>query len=111
MTIFLFLLLSFITYFLISVVGQLTGSGSGSLVHHALQVIKPLPLLLLVISNIFFAVALAVGFKFTQYAIPAAIAIGVISSFIYSAIFLGGFVTLLRIAGIFLILAGIYLLR
>jgi multidrug transporter EmrE-like cation transporter len=51
------------------------------------------------------------GFGWTKFAVPAAIALGVITSFVYSAVFLGGAVSLVRILGIVLILAGIYLLR
>lgn len=110
-TVTLFFALSFLTYTLFSVFGHLTGGSPGDFWQDILEVFKPLPLLLLVIGNVFFAAALSIGFKFTSHAIPSAIAIGVIASFIYSAVFLGGTVTWIKGVGILLILAGIYFLR
>jgi drug/metabolite transporter (DMT)-like permease len=103
--------LSFITYFLLSLFGQMTGGSAHTFLESIRAVLRPLPLALLLISNLFFASALYVGFKFTPYAIPSAIAIGVIASFLYSILFLGATVTWLKIVGVILIVGGIYLLR
>ena len=111
LSILLFFVLSFITYTLFSWFGQLTGGGPGNLKEDVLSIFKPFPLLILLIGNAFFAGALSVGFSFSKDAIPMAIAVGVIASFTYSALFLGANVTWIRILGVAFVLVGIYLLK
>lgn len=106
-----FFILSFITYTLVSLFGQLTGGSDGTFWEDILEVFKPIPLVILLVSNLFFAAALSIGFKLSPYAPSMAIAVGVIASFVYASLFLGGTVTLFRIVGVVLVLAGIYLLR
>ncbi len=106
-----FVALSFATYTLVAVFGQLTGGSTGTFWQDILAVFKPVPLLVLLASNLLFAAALSLGFRFTRDAIPMAIAIGVLASFVYSLLFLGSEATLTRLAGVVLILVGIYLLR
>ncbi len=107
----LFAVFSVLAYVCISAFAHMTGGTSATLLQSALSALKPLPLLLLVIGNIFFSMAVFSGLGWTKFAVPAAIALGVITSFAYSALFLGGAVTVAKIAGIALILGGIYLLR
>ncbi len=107
----IFFILSFVTYTLVALFGQLTGGSGGGFWDDVIAVFKPLPLLVLLVSNLFFAAALSFGFKFSTYAIPMAIAIGVIASFVYSTVFLGGVVTWIKVLGVVVILVGIYLLK
>ena len=107
----LFFVLSLITYTLVAWFGQLTGGSTGTFWQDVLSIFKPLPLLIILVSNAFFAAALSMGFKLSPYAVPMAIAIGVIASFIYSTIFLGGVVTWVKVVGVGAILVGIYLLK
>ncbi|HRH24700.1 MAG TPA: hypothetical protein PK109_03905 [Candidatus Paceibacterota bacterium] len=108
---FLFFVLSFITYFLIALFGHLTGGAPGTFWQSLTAAFKPLPLLLILLSNLCFAAALWHGFKITAYAIPISIAIGVIASFTYSIAILHASVTPVKLLGVMLILLGIYFLR
>ena len=97
-------------YIGISIFAQLTGGQGSTLLQVAINSIKPLSLLVLVVANVLFGMAVFMGFKNTQFAIPATIAIGVITSVCYSVFVLGGQLTMSKVGGIFLVLAGIYLL-
>ncbi len=107
----LFLVLSFAAYLLISLFGHLTGGGPGSFWEDVRAVFMPVPLLILLASNLLFAAALSHGFKVTPYAIPASVAVGIIASFAYSATVLHASVTPLKLFAIAIILVGVYLLR
>ncbi len=107
----LFLVFSFAAYLLIALFGHLTGGSPGTFWEDVAAVFKPIPLLILLASNLLFAAALSHGFKVTPYAIPASVAVGILASFAYSATILHASVTPLKILGIVLILVGIYFLR
>ena len=47
----------------------------------------------------------------TSYAIPAAIAVGIMTSFVYSVVVLDSTVTWTRLLGLAVVLLGIYLLK
>ena len=103
--------LSVVTYLCISFVGYLTNSATTN-VFNAIQKLFDIKILLLIlVSNIFFVSALYYGFLETSFAITIAIVIGVITSFVFSAMMYGMHVTFLHVLGIVFILAGIYLLR
>ncbi len=106
-----FVLLSVATYTCISILGQLTGGTSMTLLQAATALFRPLPFVIMLVANVLFSTALFMGFQVTKFAIPAALACGVITSFIYSVVMLGGVVTVFRLGGVVLILAGIFLLR
>lgn len=107
----LFALFSVLAYICISVFAQMTGGTSTSLMQAALLALRPIPILILILGNVFFAMAVFSGFGWTRFSVPAAIAVGVVTAFVYSALFLGGTVTVTKVLGILLILLGIYLLR
>lgn len=107
----LFAIFSVLAYTCISFFAQITGGGSATLLQAALSAVRPLPILILIVGNIFFSMAVFSGFGWTKFAVPAAIALGVVTSFVYSAVFLGGAVSLVRMLGVVFILAGIYFLR
>lgn len=107
----IFFVFSFVTYLLIALFGHLTGGNPGSFWQAVVAVFKPIPLLIILISNLSFAMALWYGFKLTPYAIPASIAIGILASFAYSVVVLHAVVTPMKLFAIALILIGIYLLR
>ncbi|MBY0110753.1 hypothetical protein K2Y00_01995 [Patescibacteria group bacterium] len=107
----LFFVLSIVTYVLFAWFGHLTGGSPGTFWQDVFEVFKPMPLAILIVGNLFFAAAVSIGLKISPYAIPMAIAIGVIASFVYSMLFLGGTFTWVKTLGIGAILVGIYLLK
>ena len=107
----LFAIFGILAYICISLFGQLTGGSSTTMWQAALAAIKPVPLLVLIIGNIFFSLGLFVGFKNTPFALPAFVALGIVVSFFYSMFVLGGTVTSVKVAGLGLILLGIYFLK
>lgn len=109
--IFLFATLSFIAYTFIALFGQLTGGVSETLLESMRPIFKPQALMVLLVGNIFFACAIFIGLKITAFAVPAAIAFGVIASFVYSVLFLGGAITAMNVLGVIFILIGIFLLK
>lgn len=90
--------------------GHLTGAGAHSGLGAALSLFKPAALAVLLVANLFWAAAFYYGLKETKDALPMLIAIGVITSFVYSVAFLGDEVTALHLLGLVLVLGGIYLL-
>lgn len=107
----LFATISTLAYIAISLFGQLSGGSSPSALTTALSVFKPLTFITMVAGNVLWGVAVFYGLQNTTYAVTAAIALGAIVSFIYSAVILGAPITSFRILGIAVILVGIYLLR
>ena len=107
----LFAILSILAYVCIAAFGQFGGGSATSALSAALSTFKPLPLLLLIVGNILWGVAVYFGLRNTSAAIPAAIALGVVTSFFYSTYAFGTAITLARLAGVAVILFGIYLLR
>lgn len=107
----IFFVFSFITYLLIALFGHLTGGSPGNFWQDVGEAFKPIPLLIILVSNFFFAAAISYGFKLTPYAIPASVAIGILASFTYSVAVLHAVVTPMKLLAIALILIGIYLLR
>lgn len=107
----LFFFASVASYICIAVLGQLTGSNHATVGSAVLSLFKPIPFALLILGNIFWVAAVYYGFLNTRSAIPAVIAIGVITDFIYSVIFLNDPITFTHILGIIVIFVGIYLIR
>jgi hypothetical protein len=107
----LFAVTSVGAYVFISMFGEFGGEASSSAVGAALSTFKPLPLVFLLVGNVLWGVAVYFGERSTSEAIPAAIALGVVTSFVFSAIFLGSTVTWERSLGVAVILLGVYLLR
>lgn len=89
---------------------QLSGASSHTVFEAFTSAVRPFPLLIATVANMFFGLGLYYGFSVTRFAIPAAISIGVITSFVYSLIFLGAQVTLTKILGILVIIVGVALL-
>jgi hypothetical protein len=106
----LFLLIGVLAYAALSLMGQLSSGDAKSALDAALRLFSPYALVALVIGNALWAIALYFGLKETNAAIPALIAVGVITSFVYSALLLGSEVTIQKIAGLAAILIGISLL-
>lgn len=112
------MLLSWILFVTCAIVGyigiawfaQLSGGSSHTALEAFISAIKPFPLLVATIANMFFGLGLYYGFGVTRFAIPAAISIGVITSFVFSLVFLGAQITLTKAFGILVIIAGVALL-
>jgi hypothetical protein len=98
------------TYVGISLFAQLAGANSTSALQAFLSGLRPLPLIVLVIANMFFGLAVYLGFALTRYSIPMTITGGVIVSAAYSVLFLGAGVSLWKLAGIALAIAAVALL-
>ena len=103
--------LGVVSYTFISLYGQLTGGNNTTIAQTAFSAIKPLQLIILIVGNIFFAIGLFYGFKNTQFAIPAFIATGIITSYVYSLGILSGTFSLYNLFGVALVLCGIFFLR
>ncbi|HEY6256411.1 MAG TPA: hypothetical protein VIY51_11535 [Xanthobacteraceae bacterium] len=106
----LFLVLGVLAYAGLSLMGQLSGAHGTSALDTALRLFQPYAFAALIFGNALWAVALYFGLKETNTAIPTLIAVGVITSFAYSVLFLENEVTVQKIGGLVLVLAGIYLL-
>ncbi len=106
-----FIGLSIIGYIGISIFGRLVGPESTSFTNALISTFKPLPLGVVLVANALLGGALYFGFLTTQLAIPIAISVGVLTSFVFSVAFLGAQVTLIKIVGLLFIIIGIYLLR
>ena len=107
MAIVLFVLSAIVAYTGISYFGQLSGEVKGGALAAFFSTVRPLPLLVVTLANMFFGLALYYGFSITRYAIPATISIGVITSFVYSVLFLGASVTVTKLVGVALVILGI----
>lgn len=99
-----------VAYIGISWFGQMTGASSTSPLSALLTAIRPIPIIIVVVSNAFFGLGLYYGFGITRFALPATIAMGVVTSFIYSVIILGAEVTLVKLAGAAVVILGVVIL-
>lgn len=99
-----------VAYLGISLFGQIAGGGASSPMSAFLGTLKPLPLLIITVANMFFALALYFGFAQTRFAMPIALSVGVLTSFMYSVFVLGASFSLVKAGGILLVVAGIALL-
>jgi multidrug transporter EmrE-like cation transporter len=66
---------------------------------------------LLIIGNALWGVAVYFGLQNTKYAIPEVIALGIITSFLYSVIVFEDPVTWWRLLGLGLVILGIYFIQ
>jgi hypothetical protein len=107
----LFATTGIVSYLLLSLFGQLTGGSVNSAISAFLAAFKPIPLVLLIIGNALWGVAIFFGLQNTKYAIPVVIALGIITSFFYSVIVLENPVTWPRLLGVGLVILGIYFIR
>ena len=106
----LFLVLSVLTYICISIFGQITGGQNSSIWRAGLAALKPVPLIIGTVANVFFGMAIYTGFKISKFSIPASISLGVIVAEIYAVAVLGGIMTVPKYIGTGLILIGVFLL-
>jgi multidrug transporter EmrE-like cation transporter len=105
-----FVILMVVGYAGISWFAQLSGGASHTAFEAFFSAVRPIPLLVVTIANMFFALGMYYGFTITRFAIPAAISIGALTSFAFSVLFLGAQVSVVKIAGILVVLAGVILL-
>lgn len=107
----IFVSLGIVCYTIISIVAQLLGAQPYTSTWAAfVGGFALLPAVLIVITNPIYGVALYHGFHLSRFAIPMILVIGAITSFVYSVIFLGASVTLTKVLGLLLAVAGIVLL-
>jgi hypothetical protein len=106
----LFVVLMIVGYTGISWFAQLSGGTSQSAFDAFLSAVRPFPLLVVTVANMFFALGIYYGFSVTRFAIPAAISIGVLTSFVYSVVVLGAQVTLTKVAGVAIVILGVAVL-
>ncbi len=106
-----FIVLTAIMYICISLVGRFTGGEATSVWQSLRGLISPPVLGLILASNALYAIAIYYGFIVTSNALSISIALGVLVSFIYSCVFLGAPLTLLKGVGVVLVIIGIFLLK
>ena len=106
----LFVVVAIVAYIGIAVFAQLTGGSSTSAWQAFFSAVRPIPLAVLIVANMFFALAVYYGFLATRFAIPVTIAVGAITSFVYSVVMLGAQISLTKILGILLAIGGIVLM-
>jgi hypothetical protein len=107
----LFAATGIVSYVLLSLFGQLSGGSGNSAIGAFLAAFKPIPFVLLVIGNALWGVAVFFGLQNTKYALPAVIALGIITSFFYSVIVFENPITWWRLLGLGLVILGIYFIR
>lgn len=107
---FFFVVLIVIAYTGISWFGQMTAEYGTTPLSSFFAAIRPIPLLVVTIANMFFGLGLYYGFGLTRFALPATIALGVITSFVFSIVILGAQVTLMKIAGLLVVIVGVVIL-
>lgn len=108
---FLFLCLTVCMYACISTIGKVSGGSSDTLLG-AVRGVFRLPVLALMLgANGFFAAALFYGFHVTANALTIAVAVGVVSTFLYSVAFTGVTVSQLNVLGVGFVVIGIFLLK
>ncbi len=107
----MFAITGILAYVFLSMFGHLGGGSGTSALGAVLATFKPLPFVLLVLGNTLWGVSVFFGLQNTGYAIPASIALGIITSFLYSVIVFDAPVTLIRVLGLCIVLCGIYLLK
>lgn len=106
----LFVVVTIVAYVGISLFAQLSGGSSTNAWQAFFSAVRPLPLVVMVVANMFFALAIYFGFAVTRYSIPIAIALGAVTSFMYSILVLGAQLSALKGLGVMLAVAGIILL-
>ena len=106
-----FIVLTAVMYICISLIGRFTGGEAASALE-SVRSLFSLPILgLILASNVIYAIAIYYGFIVTENALPISIALGVLLSFVYSLIFIGTTLTLVKVVGVTLIIVGIFLLK
>jgi multidrug transporter EmrE-like cation transporter len=106
-----FIVLSILAYVSISLIGYFTQGESLTVIEAMRKLFTFKPFLAMIIGNTLWVAAVYYGFLEMSFAIPATIAIGVVTSFFFSIFAYGTTVTLTHIAGIVCIIFGIYLLK
>ncbi len=106
----LFVVTVILAYTGISWFAQLSGGSSQTAVSAFVSALHPMPLVIVTVANMFFGLGLYYGFGLTRYAIPIAISLGVITSFLYSVAILGATVTGTKIIGVLVIIIGVIIL-
>ncbi len=107
----LFVLFGALAYIGFAIMGQYSDSTASSWFQAVTNLFtKPVALAALVVGNALWVIALYYGLRETKAAVPALIAVGVVTGFFYALAFFGAQITFTKIAGLLLILIGIYLL-
>ena len=106
----LFVPLTIVAYIGIAWFAQLSGGSSSTSLQAFLSAIRPFPLLVVTVANMFFALGAYYGFASTRFAIPVMISIGAVTAFVYSVVFLGAQLTALKVFGIIVALSGVALM-
>jgi multidrug transporter EmrE-like cation transporter len=106
----LFFCSTVVAYIGIALFAQLSGGSVNSPGQAFFSAVRPIPPIVMVVANMFFALAIYYGFLATRFAIPIAIAIGALTSFVYSVVVLGAEASAVKISGLVIAIGGIVLL-
>lgn len=107
---FAFGIVTVIAYCGIAFFAQMTGGSSTGAWQAFVAIFSPIPFFIILVANMLFSVGIYYGFTVTRYTIPIATAIGAVTTYIYSIVVLGASVSVLKMVGIVVIIAGIVLL-
>jgi multidrug transporter EmrE-like cation transporter len=108
----LFAAIGVVSYIGISYLGTLTrGLTAHSPWQAAGNLLTPKALLVILAANFLWAAALYYGLRETRLALPILFVLGDAVGFVWAVAFFGAEVTMVRIAGLVLVLAGVYLLK
>jgi uncharacterized membrane protein len=100
-----------VSYTLFSYFGLRTGETGSFRQAVLLPFRNPLDFALVMLGSAAFGVATFYALKTSSYAIPVVISIGLVVSFVFSTLFADGRVTIMRLAGLALILSGVWLMK
>lgn len=103
--------LTVLMYVAINFIGKISGGESTSALEAAKAIFSPTVFLLVVGANVLFAISIFYGFSVSSSALAISVAIGVLTAFVFSVVTLGVSVTLTKVLGLVLVVAGIYLLK
>jgi drug/metabolite transporter (DMT)-like permease len=107
----IFTISGIVAYIFISYFAQITGGAHPKNSFDAfMSGLHPLAVIVIVFSNLFFALAVYHGFIISRFSISMIVALGVLVTFVYSVLVLGAQVTPIKLCGVAAVLTGIALL-
>jgi multidrug transporter EmrE-like cation transporter len=106
-----FVLISAVGYIGIAVFNRMVGAEAESLYDAVGRAVQPTALVIMIVANIFLGAGVYYGFMATSSAIPIMLSLGVVTTFVFSVMILGVSLTLTKVLGLMLVVAGIYLLK
>jgi hypothetical protein len=98
-----------VAYVVLAIMGQLSAGDANSPLATAARLFRPYAFAALIVGNALWTVAFYYGLKETKGALPMLIALGMVTSFVWS-LTMGNEFSLQKLAGVALVLVGIGLM-